>query len=177
MGETFKELGRTFPLGVGTPVYIFIGLTILFWFILKYTKFGMRIYAVGGNPEAAYLSGIKVKNFKFSVYVINGALVALAALTLLSRLGNGSPTMGSGKEMDAIAGVVVGGAAMSGGKGTIVGTFIGILFFGCVSNAMNLVGISPYWQYIFKGALIVAAVFISYMTEQASLKKNVQKAM
>jgi len=172
MGETFKELGRTFPLGIGTPVYIFVALTIIMWWVLKYTKFGMRLYALGGNEEAAYLSGVKIKTFKIKVYALNGLLVAIAAMTFLSRLGTGTPNMGEGKEMDAIAGVVVGGTAMSGGKGNIIGTFIGILFFGCVSNALNIIGVSPYWQYVFKGALICFSVIIGYLSSNAARSKK-----
>lgn len=172
LGSEFALLGRTFPLGIGMPVYTFVLLTVILAVVLKYTKFGVRLYAVGGNEEAAYLSGIKVQSFKWKVYALNGLLVAIAAMTFLSRLGTATPSMADGKEMDAIAGVVVGGIAMTGGKGTILGSFLGIIFFGCVSNAMNILGISPYWQYVFKGALIVVSVFIGYASENLSLKKK-----
>jgi ribose/xylose/arabinose/galactoside ABC-type transport system permease subunit len=176
MGNTFMLLGRTFPLGVGTPVYIFVALTVIMWLVLKYTKFGMRLYALGGNEEAAYLSGVKIKSFKVKVYALNGLLVAVAAMTFLSRLGTATPSMGEGKEMDAIAGVVVGGTAMSGGKGNIIGTFIGILFFGCVSNALNIIGVSPYWQYVFKGVLICFSVIIGYLSSNAAKTRKKVRA-
>ena len=126
---------------------LLILLTVIMWLVLKYTKFGRRVYAVGGNENAAYLAGINVKNFKLLLYGINGLFVAIATLALLSRTGVGGPLMGSGKEIDVIAAVVVGGTALSGGKGNLWGTFIGVLLLGCISNALNILGVSPYWQY------------------------------
>lgn len=168
IGDTFKLLGRTFPLGIGMPVYVFISLAIFLGLILKYTKFGRRIYAVGCNENAAYLAGINVKSFKLIIYIINGLLISIAAMTQLSRLGTGNPLMGSGKEIDAIAAAVVGGTALSGGKGNILGTVIGILLLGSITNAMNVIGMSPHWQYVFKGAVIVVSVTVSYYSSLKS---------
>ncbi|NLJ50254.1 MAG: ABC transporter permease [Candidatus Atribacteria bacterium] len=168
IGDTFKLLGRTFPLGIGMPVYVFISLAIFLGLMLKYTKFGRRIYAVGCNENAAYLAGINVKSFKLIIYIINGLLISIAAMTQLSRLGTGNPLMGSGKEIDAIAAAVVGGTALSGGKGNILGTVIGILLLGSITNAMNVIGISPHWQYVFKGAVIVVSVTVSYYSSLKS---------
>ncbi len=173
IGNTFKLLGRTFPLGLGMPVYVFISLAIFLGLMLKYTKFGRRIYAVGCNENAAYLAGINVKNFKLIIYIINGLLISIAAMTQLSRLGTGNPLMGSGKEIDAIAAAVVGGTALSGGKGNILGTVIGILLLGSITNAMNVIGMSPHWQYVFKGAVIVVSVTVSYYS---ILKSSTLKA-
>ncbi|NLJ37926.1 MAG: ABC transporter permease [Candidatus Atribacteria bacterium] len=168
IGDTFKLLGRTFPLGIGMPVYVFISLAIFLGLILKYTKFGRRIYAVGCNENAAYLAGINVKSFKLIIYIINGLLISIAAMTQLSRLGTGNPLMGSGKEIDAIAAAVVGGTALSGGKGNILGTVIGILLLGSITNAMNVIWMSPHWQYVFKGAVIVVSVTVSYYSSLKS---------
>lgn len=168
IGDTFKLLGRTFPLGIGMPVYVFISLAIFLGLMLKYTKFGRRIYAVGCNENAAYLAGINVKSFKLIIYIINGLLISIAAMTQLSRLGTGNPLMGSGKEIDAIAAAVVGGTALSGGKGNILGTVIGILLLGSITNAMNVIGMSPHWQYVFKGAVIVVSVTVSYYSSLKS---------
>jgi len=168
IGDTFKLLGRTFPFGIGMPVYVFISLAIFLGLMLKYTKFGRRIYAVGCNENAAYLAGINVKSLKLAIYIINGLLISIAAMTQLSRLGTGNPLMGSGKEIDAIAAAVVGGTALSGGKGNILGTVIGILLLGSITNAMNVIGMSPHWQYVFKGAVIVVSVTVSYYSNLKS---------
>lgn len=168
IGDQFKLLGRTFPLGIGMPAYIFVSLAILLSLILRYTKFGRRIYAVGCNENAAYLVGINVKNLKLIIYIINGLLVSMAAMTQLSRLGTGNPLMGSGKEIDAIAAAVVGGTALSGGKGSIWGTVIGVFLLGSITNAMNVIGMSPHWQYVFKGAVIVVSVTVSYYSSLRS---------
>jgi len=172
----FETLGRTFPFGdnmPAMPVYILIALTILVFLMLKYTVYGRRIYAIGSNQEAAVLAGINVKLMKISVYVVNGLLVSLAAMTLLSRLATGNPTMGSGKELDAIAGAVIGGTAMTGGRGNVIGVFIGILLLGCISNSMNIIGVSPYWQYALRGIIIVVAVVIGDLSQRrASLGRG-----
>lgn len=162
IGRQFMLLGRTFPFGIGMPVYIFLGLALVFALTLRFTRFGRRIYAVGSNQEAAFLSGVNVKNFKLSVYVISGVLVSLAALTQLSRLGTGNPLMGGGREIDVIASVVVGGTALSGGKGNIWGTVVGVILLGSIKNAMNVIGISPHWQFVFIGTVIILSVVISY---------------
>lgn len=166
IGDKFKLLGKTSQFDIGTPVYIFISLAIILSLILKYTKFGKRLYAIGDNEDAAYLAGIPVKNFKVVIYAINGLLVSIAAMTQMSRLGTGNPLMGSGKEIDAIAAVVIGGTALSGGKGNIWGTVIGVFLLGTISNAMNIIGLSPHWQYVFKGSVIVISVSISYYSGQ-----------
>lgn len=162
IGQTYVNLSDQFRIGL--PVFLFISLTIIMWLALKYTKFGRRVYAVGGNENAAYLAGINVKNFKLLLYGLNGLFVAIAAMVLMSRTGVGGPLMGEGKEIDVIAAVVVGGTALSGGKGNIWGTFIGVLLLGCISNALNILGVSPHWQYIMRGVLIIAAVLLSYLS-------------
>lgn len=162
IGDKFMFLGNTFPLTIGMPVYIFVILAIIFGLVLQYTKLGKRIFAVGGNEEAAYLVGIKIKNFKMLVYMLNGLLISIAAMTQLSRLHSGIPLMGSGKELDAIAAVAVGGTALSGGKGSIIGTVFGVLLLGIIANGMNIMGVNPYWQYVFKGVVIIVSVWFSY---------------
>ena len=159
---TFDLLGRTRFFGIGTPVLLFVFMTVFLWLLLKYTRFGRRVYAVGGNANAAYLAGINVRNFKMGIYTINGFIVSIAAMTYISRLGTGSPLIGLNMEIDAIAAVVVGGVAMSGGKGNIWGVFIGVVLLAFISNALNLLGVSPFYQYLLKGSLIVCSVLISY---------------
>lgn len=163
--DQFETMGRSTFLTLPTPVYIFFGLCIIFSLIFRYTVFGRQLFAVGENNDAAFLAGIQVKNFKVKVYAINGLLLGLASIVLLSRIGSGNPNIGSGLELDSIAAAVVGGAALSGGKGTIFGTFIGVVFLGIIGNSMNLVGVESYWQNVTLGLIISIAVIVS------SLKK------
>lgn len=156
---TFGESGFY----IGIPVLALLVFIIVMWLVLKYTKFGRWIYQVGGNENAAYLSGINVKRFKVILYALNGLFIALGTVIMLGRVGAGSPTMGSGKEIDVIAAVVVGGTALSGGKGNMWGTFIGVLLMGIISNAMNILGVNPYYQYVMKGILILASIYIGYL--------------
>ncbi len=163
--DQFELPGRSSILGIPTPVYAFLGLCVIFGLLLRYTVFGRQLFAVGENNEAAFLAGIRVKNFKVKVYAINGLLLGIASVVLLSRIGSGNPNIGTGLELDSIAAAVVGGAALSGGRGTIFGTFIGVVFLGIISNSMNLVGVESYWQHVTLGLIISAAVVFS------SLKK------
>jgi ribose/xylose/arabinose/galactoside ABC-type transport system permease subunit len=175
LGGKFRFLGKTSikftpTFKIYTPVLIFIILAILIWLIMKYTKFGRRIYAVGGNEKAAFLSGINVKNFKLMVYGISGLFISVATMTQLSRLGTGNPLMGQGKEIDVIAAVVVGGTALSGGKGNIWGTVIGVILLGIISNALNILSVNPHYQYIMKGLLIIISVMIGYYSSVRKIK-------
>jgi ribose/xylose/arabinose/galactoside ABC-type transport system permease subunit len=166
LGKTYLNLTENFKIGM--PVILLILLVIIMWLVLKYTKFGRCIYAVGGNESAAYLAGINVKNFKVLLYGVNGIFVAIATMVSLSRMGTGNPLMGEGKEIDVIAAVVVGGTVLSGGKGNVWGTFIGVLVLGCISNALNILGVNPHWQYVMRGTLIIVSVLISYLSGMSS---------
>ncbi|MDR3484731.1 MAG: ABC transporter permease [Bradyrhizobium sp.] len=160
----FELLGRSKILGLPTPVYIFIGLCMAAWFILNHTVFGRRLFAVGENNDAAFLAGIHVRNFKVRVYALHSLLVAIAALILMSRIGVGSPTMAAGMELNTIAASVVGGAALAGGRGSIFGTFLGVIFLGIISNSMNIIGVSTFWQYVMLGSVVVTAVILGSLT-------------
>jgi ribose/xylose/arabinose/galactoside ABC-type transport system permease subunit len=174
VGQTYLNLTENFRLGL--PVLLLLLLTIIAWLTLKYTKFGRRVYAVGGNENAAYLAGINVKNFKVLLYALNGLFVAIATMALMSRTGVGGPLMGSGKEIDVIAAVVVGGVALSGGKGNIWGVFIGVLTLGVISNALNILGVSPHWQYIMRGSLILIAVLLGYLSSLRTSSVAIEQA-
>ena len=169
-------------LGLQLPIYviIFIGVTILFWWILKYTKYGRRVYAVGANRQAAYLAGINVKNIVLSSYTIQGIMVALAAIILLARINTAIITAGANLEIDVIAAAVVGGVAMSGGKGNIWGTFLGAVLLGAIANAMNILRLQTEWQYIVKGLIIIAAVSAGAVTDvmkaRSAAKEHAEKA-
>ena len=123
------------------------------------TVFGRHMYAVGGNQATAIYSGVNVKRVRVVVYTISGLLAALAGTITASRVFSGQPTVGVGFEGEAIAAAVLGGTSFTGGKGTIPGTIIGILVMGVMSNAMNLLEISYYWQLVVKGLVILIAVY------------------
>ena len=139
-------------------VLIFFVIALLGGLLLSYTRYGRRIYAVGTNPQAAYLAGIDVKNMKLSAYVIMGFLVGIGAVMLLARINTGIVTLGQGLEIDSIAMVVIGGTALKGGKGNIVGTLIGVFFLGSIGNAMNMLRLPSEVQFVAKGLVVIIAV-------------------
>ena len=160
-GKTFKfgQIANGQFLGIAYPIYIFIILTIIVSIVVNRTKFGRYIYAIGSNEKAALLSAIDVDSVKVKIYVICGMLTGLAAIIEASRLNSiSSASSGSSYELDAIAAVIIGGTRMSGGKGAIWGTFLGILILGVFNNIMNLMNISPYLQGLVKGIIIIGAV-------------------
>lgn len=144
------------------PVLVIIALVVgvVTHIILKKTIIGKHIYAIGGNEQAAIVCGINVKTVKTFIYVYGGALVGLGAIMLTGRVSAGNPSSGLNYEFDAITATVIGGASLSGGKGTILGTVIGTLIIGVLNNGLTMAGVSPYWQQIIKGALIVSAVLL-----------------
>ena len=170
--------GITDPAGliVNVPLYvfIFIAVTVVIWIVMRFSKYGRRIYAVGANKQAAYLAGINVKNIIFSTYAINGLLVAIAAIMLLSRVNTAIITTGQNKEIDVIAAVVVGGVAMSGGKGSIWGVFIGAILMGTIENGMNILRLQSEWQYIVKGLIIIAAVSAAAIVASLQAKRQLR---
>jgi ribose/xylose/arabinose/galactoside ABC-type transport system permease subunit len=158
--ERFYALGNGYLAGIPIPALILLAALVASGFVLQLTPFGRSIYAIGSNEEAARLSGVPVRSYKTGVYVISGALSGLAGLVYASQLSIGTPIAGQGYELDAIAAVVVGGTSLFGGKGSVAGTFIGTLIIGVLANVLNLTGVDPFVQQLFKGALIVVAVFI-----------------
>ena len=167
----FVEIGTGYlfdiiPLPV---VYMFI-LILVIGFLLTKTRFGTYIYAIGGNREAARLSGVPTRLIEIIVFTITGFLAAFAGLVLSSRMYSGQPSVGAGYELDAIAACVLGGVSMSGGKGRISGTIFGAIVIGIISNSLNLIKISSYWQLIVKGLIIVCAVLLD--TQKGRIKFN-----
>jgi len=154
----FGFLGRERLLGVPVPVLLMLLVFAAGWFVLKRMTFGRYVYAVGGNREAAFLAGVRIKRVTLLVYVLNGLLVGLAGVVLASRLGAGVPNAGLQYELDVIAAVVVGGTSLLGGRGSVVGTFWGAVFIGILNNGLNLAGIDPYMQKIALGVVILLAV-------------------
>lgn len=153
-------IGRGYLLGIPVPTIILVVATLIMIFITKKTVFGKEIYAVGGNERAAILSAINVDKVKIKVYALSGLLTTISGVILLSRLNSAQPTAGTAYEMDAIAAVVLGGTSMAGGKGRITGTFIGILMIGVISNALNILSVSSFYQNIVKGIVILLAVLV-----------------
>lgn len=141
-------------------------------FILTYTKLGRRVYAIGDNPRASFLAGINISWNKIVFFALNGLFVGLAAILLLARVGAAQPTTGSGMELQAIGAVVIGGTPMSGGRGNVVGTFFGVLLWGLIANALNMLGISPFWQEATMGSLIIVAVAITSLRSLAESSLN-----
>lgn len=160
MSESFNSIGSGYVFGfLPAPVLYLIIFLIICYLIMNKTKLGRYMYAVGGNPQAAKFSGINIKKIKFFAYTFSGFMAAVAGIVLSSRMFSGQPTAGDGAELDAIAAVVLGGTSMTGGYGRIGGTVIGALIIGVLSNGLNLVGVSSFWQYIVKGLVILIAVY------------------
>lgn len=159
--DSFSFWGRDYIFGIQVPIVLMALLYIVFYIVLNHMPFGRYVYSLGGNEEAARLSGLRVKYFKLMVYVISGFTAGFAGLIFTSRVMSGQPNAGVGFELDAIAAVVLGGASIAGGRGMIVGTLIGAMMLGVLNNGLNLLGISPYVQYLVKGLIIWGATFIS----------------
>ncbi|HFZ8995811.1 TPA: ABC transporter permease [Citrobacter freundii] len=161
--DVFSWLGRGTLVGIQVPILVMLLVYLVAWIVLNHMPFGRHLYSVGGNVEAARLSGIRVPRVRLLVYVISGFTAALAGLVLSSRLMSGQPNAGEGFELDAIAAVVLGGAAIAGGRGAIIGTLVGAMMLGVLNNGLNLMGVSPYVQNVIKGAIILAAIWMSSM--------------
>jgi ribose/xylose/arabinose/galactoside ABC-type transport system permease subunit len=167
LNESFYDLGNGYLLGIPIPSLILIAVLIASGIVLSLTPFGRCIYGIGSNEDAARLSGVPVRLYKTMVYVVSGGVSGLAGLVYASQLSIGTPIAGQGYELDAIAAVVVGGTSLFGGKGSVVGTFIGTLIIGVLANILNLTGVDPFVQQLFKGVLIVLAVFIMTRSNRA----------
>lgn len=160
--NTFIDIfARGTTLGLQNPTLIFLIVMIIAALVAKFTTFGRSLYAIGGNPEAARLSGLPVGRNLIVVYTLSGLLAGLAGLIAAAQLRQGSSLIGVGYELDAIAAVVVGGASLMGGKGDPISAVIGVFVLATIINIMNLVGISSEPQLVIKGAVIVIAVFLS----------------
>ncbi|MCH7226343.1 ABC transporter permease [Haloferula sp. A504] len=146
--------------GIPVPAIMLAVVAVAAWWVLKYTRIGRHIYAVGGNENAAHAAGIHVGRVKMFAYTICGALTGLAGVMLAARITTGQPNAGVAYELDAIAAVVIGGTSLSGGIGTIGGTILGALLMGVIGNGLDLMNVSPYYQQIVKGAIIVGAVWL-----------------
>jgi ribose transport system permease protein len=163
LGPQFGFIGTGFWLGIPMAVWISAALGAVFYGISRSTLLGRYIYAVGGSEKAAAFSGIHVNGIKIRVYALAGGLAAVAGLILAAQLNCADPKAGEGFELDSIAAVVIGGTSLTGGRGSILGTVLGCLIIGVLNNGLILLGVSPFWQLVIKGFVILAAVAVDRM--------------
>ncbi len=165
LSPAYTFLGSAKLFEIPVLVLVMIVVLIICAFVLNKTKFGRHVYAVGGNEVSAYVSGIAVKKIQLIVYMIAGAMSGLGGLLLAGRIQSGTPAMAEGYELDAIAGAVIGGISTSGGVGKIYGAIIGSLLLAMISNGLDMLQVSAYYQQIIKGAIIVLAVLFDVSTK------------
>nr|WP_301331888.1 ABC transporter permease [Limisphaera ngatamarikiensis] len=166
LGETFGFMGTGFWLGVPMPVWICAFWVAVFVVVTRRTRFGRHLYAVGGNERAALLTGLPVERVKLWVYTLGGGLAGVAGLMVTARLDSAQPNAGLGYELDSIAAVVIGGTSLSGGRGSVMGTVLGCLIIGVLNNGLFLLNVSPFWQQVIKGLVILAAVALDRMSQR-----------
>lgn len=155
----FGGIGTARPFGnIPVPVLIFVGVVALFWFVMRYTVYGRSMYAIGANPVAARLAGIRSRRLIFLGFVLSGSCVALGGLINVSQLGAATPLAGLGYELSVVTAVILGGASLAGGRGTILGTALGLLIIGILNNGLILLNVDPFYQQVAQGMLLIAAV-------------------
>mgnify|MGYP001807435829 CR=1 FL=1 len=155
----FNDLGNARPfLNIPVPVLVFAAVVIVTALVMKFTVFGRSMYAIGANPVAARLAGIRTQTAIFGGFLLSGAAVVIGGLILVSQLGAASPNAASGLELSVVTAVILGGASLAGGRGTIVGTLLGVLILGTLNNGLTLMNINSFWQDVARGVLLLAAV-------------------
>jgi ribose transport system permease protein len=165
----YGKIANTEVLGLQAPVIVMIVGFLVLAVMMKRSSFGLRVYAVGGNRTAAEVAGVNARRVLTSVYVISGALAGLSGVILSSRVISGPPNLGAGYELDAIAAVVIGGASLLGGRGTIWGTLLGLLLIQTLNNGLDILVVPAYWQSVISGLLIVAAVAVDMWATRRSV--------
>lgn len=153
---TYK-LGGVVPL----PVIYFFVLTVVAYLVTRYTQFGRKLYAIGSNPEAAFLAGINLDLNRIIAYGISGLLASFTSLIVISRIGQSQPAMGISYALETIAAAVIGGVSLSGGKGSIPGVFLGVILLGLIRNSLNILRVPSFYQYVMLGVVIIVAVTLS----------------
>ena len=164
--QSFVKIGTAWLGPVPVPVVIAICIMVLGHIFLRYTRFGLHLFATGGNVEVARVSGIHVERIKLSAYILSGTLAALGGLVLTARVFSGQPTLADGMELQAVAATVIGGTPLSGGEGSLLGTALGVAIMGVLTNGLNLLNVSAYWQHVAIGSIIVAAVIMDVWRRQ-----------
>jgi ribose transport system permease protein len=168
--DTFAQIGQTTVLGIPVLTLIWIAMVLIVAFLLRRTVWGRRVYAIGSNKEAARSSGIPVRATLWSVYILGGLLVGLGGWMFVCRFGSATALAGNLMELEAIAAVVIGGAALSGGRGTVFGAVVGTIIFQVIANLLSLLNVSTFLQDAFRGALILVAVTLA--TVQFARKRS-----
>ena len=163
--EAYLVFSRSYILGLPTQFYVMAAIFVLMFLVFRYTTYGRLVLAVGSNEEAVRLSGIRVNIYKMSVYAVSGIFAAIAGIIVCGRTGVGSPLVGEGTEMDAIAACVIAGANLNGGNGSVVKTLFGVYTLGLISNIMNLMKVPAYPQLVIKGIIILIAVLLPQITK------------
>jgi inositol transport system permease protein len=177
-GQNILQLGGFTVLGQGSvgvipiPIIFLVGIAVLTWYILKHTRFGRSLYAVGGNEEAAVASGINVHKVKYTAFILNGILVGLAGVLFMSRVNAGLPNGAVGYEFTALTAAIIGGTSFSGGIGTAGGTLAGAFIVGFLDNIMNLRGVDAYVQQIIRGSIIALAVIYDIQSKNRRAKST-----
>lgn len=166
LGSSFEFIGSGWFLGIPVPVWISAFFVLIVLFLSKKTTFGRYIYAIGGNEKAAFLSGINIDRVKLIVYGIAGMMASVAGILVTSRLNSAQPNAGASYELDSIAAVVIGGTSLSGGVGSVTGTVIGAAIIGVLNNGLVLLNVSPFWQQVVKGLVILVAVIIDKVNQK-----------
>ncbi|HRX59458.1 MAG TPA: ABC transporter permease [Eubacteriales bacterium] len=176
--SSFKQFAQTKTLSFGLVnnlIFISIVCYVAFFIIMRWTRFGRRIYAVGSNPEAASVSGINIKRIKLVVYTMAGSFAGLTGAMYTSLYASAQNDMALGMEMDVIAACVLGGVSLSGGQGSVVGVFLGALTMAVISKALPLIGISQFWQRAIKGLIILLAIIINIIAQRVLLKNQLKE--
>jgi ribose transport system permease protein len=158
--EAFGLIANTKIFGFQFPVYIMIVAFVLMGLVMKYSAFGLRVYAIGGNRTAAEVAGVNARRTLVQVYTLSGLLAGISGVVLASRVGSGPPSLGVGYELLAIAAVVIGGASLMGGRGTVWGTLLGLIIIQTLGNGLDLMIVPAYWQSVINGVVIVSAVAV-----------------
>lgn len=160
--DSFSFWGQGYVAGIiPVPAILMLVTVAIFYFLSSRTVFGRSVYSVGGNEEAARLSGIPVGQTRIGIFAISGMMAALGGVIISSRIMAGAYNVGEGLEFEVIAAVVIGGTSLAGGSGSMLGTFLGVLFMGLLSNGMTLMGVDPYWQEVARGLILLFAVLVS----------------
>ena len=163
----FKASGRTYLFHViPIPVIVMILTFVIFGIVLKYTKFGRQVYAVGGNSQASFLAGIQVTNTHMAIYTIERFCAGVAGIMLAAQSGAGIPSAAGDINMESISAVILGGVSLSGGKGKITGTVLGVLILACLNNGLNLLAVPAFYQEVIRGIVLILAVWFDMMKEK-----------
>lgn len=174
LGESFAKIGQTMLFGIQSPIWYALLLVIIGDILLRKSRFFRQTYYIGGNEKAALLSGISVDNMKIFCYIFVGALAGFAGVVMTSRFGAATPTTGTGLELRVITAVIIGGASLSGGEGTVLGAMFGSLLTALITNALTLIGVDIYWHTFVLGATLITAVLLDQFAKNRKVKHKAQ---